>query len=156
MTSAVPPLNTISLDLPPRWVAITPDGRRAYVTMDDVLPGGDPVGAVAVIDTGSDQVAATIAVGMGPGDVAVAPDGRRVYVSSFDRSRLSGVLTVIDTASDQVVAAIAISGPGGGPKGVAVGPDGRRVYVCHDHVHGHERGGLSVIDTEKEPVTISV
>jgi YVTN family beta-propeller protein len=149
MTDA--PLATIRLDMEPRWVAMAPDGRRAYVTMD-----GASTGAVAVIDTVSNSVTATIPIGILPGDVAVAPDGKRVFVSNFDGTQVAGQLSVIDTATDTVTADITVSGQGGGTKGVAVSPDGKTVYVCNEQDVGHERGRLSVIDTGTNTVTATV
>jgi YVTN family beta-propeller protein len=153
MTATVPPLRTIAVDQPPHWVAIAPDGRRAYVTLDDI---GGSKAAVAVIDTAADTIVATIPLHILPGDIAVAPDGKRVYVSNFDQSTLSGVLSVIDTATNAVVATVTVSGQGGGPTGVAVGLDGRRVYVCNDHDVGHDLGRLTVIDTESHSIVTAI
>jgi YVTN family beta-propeller protein len=156
MTSAVAPLATVKLDLQPRWVAITPDGRLAYVTMDDHLPGGDSIAAVAVIDTPSNTVTATIPIGIQPGDVAITPDGQQVYVSNFDRPHLSGALSAIDTLTNTVTASITVSGRGGGPTGVAVGLNGRHAYVCNDMDEGHDQGRLSVIDTSTNTITTTI
>jgi len=145
MTDA--PLATIGLDGEPRWVAIAPDGRRAYVTMD---------GTVAVIDTVTNTVTATIPIGSQPGDVVVAPDGKRVYVSNFDRTRLVGQLSVIDATTDTVTTSVTVSGQGGGAKGLAVSADGKTAYVCNDHDVDHELGRLSVIDTETNTITATV
>jgi YVTN family beta-propeller protein len=153
MTSTVPPLRTIAVPQPPHWVAIAPDSRRAYVTLDDI---GGAKAAVAVIDTAANTIVATIPLNILPGDIAVAPDGKRVYVSNFDQSTLSGVLSVIDTAANAVVATVTVSGQGGGPTGVAVGLDGRRVYVCNDHDVGHDRGRLTVIDTESHSIVTAI
>jgi YVTN family beta-propeller protein len=47
-------------------VAITPDGKHAYVTNSDD-------GTVSVITTATGAVSATITVGKGPGQVAICP-----------------------------------------------------------------------------------
>jgi YVTN family beta-propeller protein len=134
----------------PRWVAITPDGRSAYVTVDDFNPDGSSLSAVIVIDTATNKVATTITLspgGGGPSGVAISPDGRRAYVPNFDSSRLSGVVSVIDTAKKSVTTTITISGRGGGPAGVAITPDGRELFVATDKEVDENNGRVSVIDT---------
>src|SRR5262245_49048691 len=89
--------NTVVATVPvggaPRWVAITPDGTRAYVTN---------VGAVSVIDTATNTVVATVPVGNSPQGVAITPDGTRAYVTIG--IGLGGAVSVIDTATNSVVA----------------------------------------------------
>lgn len=84
MPSSSEVLATIPVGMQPRWVAITPDGSHAYVTLEDFrLDGPDP-GAVAVIDTQARTITATIVVGSRPSGVVIAPDGRRAYVPNWD------------------------------------------------------------------------
>jgi YVTN family beta-propeller protein len=91
-------------------VALTPDGTRAYVTvMND--------NAVAVLDTASGAVRATIAVGKLPAAVAVTPDGSEAWVGNV----FSGSVSVIDVASGAVVATIA---GGTGTKPIDAAPVG--------------------------------
>jgi YVTN family beta-propeller protein len=85
-------------------VAITPDGKYAYVT------GGD---TVLVIDTATDTVSATIPVDAL--DVAITPDGRHAYVANT----ADGTVSVITTATGAVSAPITV---GKGPTGVAICP----------------------------------
>jgi YVTN family beta-propeller protein len=101
-------LATIPVDKEPRWVTIAPDGRRAYVTLEDVV-GGAFRGGLAVIDTATSALVTTIDLGH-PSGVVVAPDGRRAYVPAFEGGR--GVVSVIDTATNGVVDTIAVSGQG--------------------------------------------
>jgi YVTN family beta-propeller protein len=85
----------------PYGVAVTSDGSKVYVT-----------GAygVAVIDTATDAVTATIPVetmycqGPGAGGVAVSPDGSKVYVTKYCPPFTS--FSVIDTASNSMTATI--------------------------------------------------
>ncbi|MER5223901.1 serine/threonine-protein kinase [Streptomyces flaveus] len=66
----------------PVGVAVSPDGRRAYVTNNGPGPGLGP-GSVSVIDTTTNHTLGNpIPVGDGPHGVAVSPDGRRVYVAN--------------------------------------------------------------------------
>jgi YVTN family beta-propeller protein len=92
----------------PFGVAITPDGTRAYVTIN--FPN-----TVSVIDTATNTVVATIPVGVGPIGVAITPDGTRVYVTNDD----SNTVSVIDTATNTVVETIPV---GVRPVAVAITP----------------------------------
>ena len=81
--------------------------------------------AVAVVDTATGVVGATIAVGDGPEFVAVAPDGKRAYVTNG----WDGTVSVIDTATRKLVGApISV---GRSPFGLAVSPNSGRVYVAN-------------------------
>ncbi len=89
---------------------------------------------VTVINTLTDEVAATIPVGPSPTRVAVARDGARVYVANTGGNSIS----VIDAVTNTVVATIPTINS---PTAVAVTPNGAEVYVL-------ETGGvLEVIDT---------
>jgi YVTN family beta-propeller protein len=74
-----------------------------------------PNNLVAVIDTATNTVVATIPVGSGPIGVAIRPDGARVYVTNDN----SDTVSVIDTTTNTVVATIPV---GSGPVAVAITP----------------------------------
>jgi YVTN family beta-propeller protein len=92
----------------PFGVAITPDGSRAYVTLN-------ALNIVSVIDTATNAVVATIPVGLSPIGVAITPNGRQAYVSD-DRSN---TLSVVDTATNTVTATLKV---GVGPNAIAITP----------------------------------
>jgi YVTN family beta-propeller protein len=102
----------------PSAIAITPDGKRAYVAnyYDDT---------VSVIDTATNTVLDLngIKVGEGPKAITITPDGERAYVAN----RSDHTVSVIDTATNSVVKTI--NGMGGLPGALAISPDGKRVYV---------------------------
>jgi YVTN family beta-propeller protein len=75
----------------PNWVAITPDGSRAYVTNRN----GN---SVAVISTSDNSVIGNIGVGSLPSSVAIMPDGRRAYVTN----QYAYSVSVIDMGSNSV------------------------------------------------------
>ncbi|MGB8503020.1 beta-propeller fold lactonase family protein [Mycobacterium sp.] len=105
-------------------LAVSPDGRRAYVanSLDDSL---------SVISCATDCVTATIPVGAHPCRVAVCATGDRAFVvNSADDS-----VSVIDTATATVRRTIAV---GRTPCDVAVSADGLRAFVQH-------RDGLSLV-----------
>ena len=91
----------------PEVIAITPDGKHAYVTNN--IPN-----TVSVIETTGNTVVATVAVGSFPIAVAVAPDGKHVYVTNS-----SGTVSVIATATNTVVATVPV---GTNPNGIAIVP----------------------------------
>jgi len=68
-----------------RGIALSPDGKRAYVTIKSS-------NAVAVVDLVARAVVSTIAVGAGPQRIAVSPDGRTVLVTNNE----SNTVSVID------------------------------------------------------------
>jgi YVTN family beta-propeller protein len=97
--------------------------------------------AVAVIDTSTNRVIATIPVPKGPHGLVVTPDGRKAYVSSDGASTVS----VIDTASDKIVAGIEV---GANPHGLAMSADGKKLLVS-----GFGTSRSLVIDTATDRVT---
>ena len=124
-------------------IAVTPDGTKAYVANTDVgNTGADH--QVAVIDTATNTVTATVLVGNDPNGVAVSPDGAKVYVSNMYDNNVS----VIDTATNTVTASVPV---GNYPNGVAVAPDGSKVYVANGGYND-----VSVIDTATNTVTATV
>ncbi|MFK4184524.1 IPT/TIG domain-containing protein [Streptomyces sparsogenes] len=121
----------------PVGIAVTPDGAAAYVADS----GG---GAVSVVGTATDTVAATVPVGSGPWEVAVAPDGSHAYVTR----PAAGAVTVIETATNTVTATI---GGFSGPRGLAVSPDGTRLYVANSGA-----GTVAVVSTATNTITGTV
>ncbi|MEU6620531.1 YncE family protein [Streptomyces litmocidini] len=61
-------------------IALSPDGRRAYVGVN--VPGGN--GALEVVDTAALKVTDTVPVGRRPFDVDVSRDGAEVYATDHD------------------------------------------------------------------------
>src|SRR5215212_2527495 len=95
---------------------------------------------VAVVDTVSKGVAATIPVPVGPHGLVITPDGMKVYVSSDGDSTVS----VISTATNQITQSIDV---GPTPHGLTISPDGSRVLVS-----GFGSNQFEVIDTHADEV----
>lgn len=97
-------------------IALAPDGRTAYLTVDGL-------DEIKVIETAHTAVIATIPFPREPTSVAVSPDGKRLYVVSES----SQGLWVVDSATDAIIGEpIAVQG---GARQVAVTPDGKTAWV---------------------------
>jgi YVTN family beta-propeller protein len=126
-------------------IAITPDGKRAYVVAARSLPEPEPRGPGFVIDTASNTVVAHF-----EGDnIAIAPDGKAYVTHSGD-----GTVSVIATATNTVVGT-----PfrvGFDPTAIAITRDGKHLYVAIRPLIGVPPGpgerNISVIDTASKTV----
>jgi YVTN family beta-propeller protein len=152
---------TIPVSVRPRRIAITPDGSRAYVTLDDFGPGTSELSGVAMIDTATNAVVTTIAVGARPSAVLCSPDGKHVYVPNWakDAEGRPGVLSVIATDTNTVVATVEVSARAAIPSGAAVTPDGRDVYVaCEKEPFAPDStpGTVAVVDTATNTVRATI
>jgi serine/threonine-protein kinase len=79
----------------PQFVAFSPDGTRAYVS---IFNTDRTVNEVGVLDMTTMQFLARVPTGVRPFALDVSPDGKTVYVPNHD----SGSITVIDTATNTV------------------------------------------------------
>ena len=104
----------------PERVAITPDGKTAYV----VNVGSD---SVTPIDTVTNTPGAAISVGSVP-LTRTGSRSPRTARPPTSPTRSSDSVTPIDTATNTPGKAIAV---GSGPVGVAVTPDGKTAYVTN-------------------------
>jgi YVTN family beta-propeller protein len=119
----------------PTSVAITPDGKYAYVT--DVSGK-----SVTVIETGLRRKVTTIEeVGSLPFGIAITPDGKYAYVTDSG----SDEVAVISTATRKLVKAIPV---GSEPTGIAISPTGKSAYVAN-----FIDDDVEVINTETMSVT---
>lgn len=119
----------------PTSVAITPDGKYAYVT--DVF--GE---SVSVIETGLRRNVATIEeVGEEPFGIAITPDGKYAYVTDSGSKEVA----VISMATKNVVKSIPV---GDEPTGIAFSPTAKLAYVV-DSLDDQ----VKVINTETMSVT---
>ena len=114
-----PPLSTVATfatGAAPAEIALSPDGRRTYITNQNA-------GTVSVLDTATGRpVVAPIRVGERPNSVRVAATGARVFVTSTG----SGTVAIIDAATNTVATTVLV---GGFVDGIALSPDGGRLYA---------------------------
>ena len=92
-------IKTIEVGIQPSGLAITPDGKYAYVSnyntlyasagFSDLTPG---TGTINIIDVTTETlIEPIITVGLSPSNIAISPDGIYSYISNFT----SGIVTVI-------------------------------------------------------------
>lgn len=111
-------------------VTLTPDGRYAYAADGDS-------GEVAVIDTATDSVIASVRVGSEPWRAYSSPDGSRMLVPNNGE----GTVSVISTNNHKVVATLK---GGEAMTGINFSGDGRKAYAISS-----QEGAVYVYDLEK-------
>jgi YVTN family beta-propeller protein len=137
--TAIPAVGaTIQVERSPGFVAISPDGRRAYTANRDAQ-------VVNVVDTTLNRVVTTIPIAAGPPQyLTFSPDGRRLYISLFNDQQTIHAIGVLDTISNTMIVTIPQHGR---PYIPAITPDGTRIYVPN-----HDIAFVSVIDTATNTV----
>ncbi len=103
------PLRAVTIENPaalPMGAVVSPDGRELFVSTGR----GN---TIAVIDTTTDRVVASIAVGQRPWGIALSPDGAFLYSANGGSNDVS----VIEVQSRRELARIAV---GEGPWGIAI------------------------------------
>ena len=137
------PILTDSL---PVGVAVSPDGRYAYVSNNNSS-------TISVIDTVSRTVV-PVNVAAPPIGIAVTPDGKYVYVTSpgpiMNNNGFTGNTVSVINAATNTPVGLPIE-VGTGPIGIAITPNGKFAYV------GNNRSGtISVIDTATNTISGSI
>lgn len=112
-------VTTIPLSASPtsRGIAVSPDGQKVYVATDAASA------SLAVIDTASSAIMATIDLGRPSFGVAITPDSRFLYVTDGETQ-----IQAVEAATLQVVKTFTTSGRRN--RGLAVEPNGPRVFVA--------------------------
>jgi YVTN family beta-propeller protein len=135
---------TATIDIsagPPQFIAFSPDGRTAYVSVWDEAR---TIAAVSVLDTTTNSVVATIDVETRPFLAAVSPDGKWLYVPNHDNDSVS----VIDTGTNELVTNFTVAP---NPHWVAFTPDGKAAYTAN-----HDSNLVSAIDTSTNEVVATI
>jgi len=117
----------------PEGVAISQDGKRAYVTNYSGQ-------SISYLDLTTRRVERTVTLTPqgfpGPRGIAVTPDESRLFVANSDQ----GAVAIVERASGAVVKSIAV---GAGPFGLAMNRQGTRAVVANTTV-----GTASIIDVQ--------
>ncbi len=108
----------IPMPAEPTGLALSPDGKRLYVTC------AARQSSVLEMDAASGEVLATFAAGHTAGGPAISPDGTRLYVCN----RFDDDVLVIDLAGHKELARVAAVRE---PVAAAVSPDGRELWVAN-------------------------
>ena len=159
-------------------VALSPDGRRLYVTSEVARPGaraangtvpslahggcrqGDgpaqPFGLLSVIDVaraeagGTDAVVAATAAGCSPVRATVSPDGQTVWVAARGDDKVLAFSTaLLESAPDHALLGIGDSG-GKAPVRLALFAAGTRLAVANSNrfAGATAKGNLALLDAE--------
>lgn len=118
--------NHIRLPFPPGPIAMSPDGKRAYV-------GSITSPTLSIIDTASGTVTDSIFLLTPTSALAITPDEMRAYVANQQ------TLSVVDLSGKLVAAKVGVDL---GASDVDISPSGDRVYVKN-----HTSNTVSVVDT---------
>ncbi len=141
----------IQAGLGPFAIAVTPDGRRAYVAdmgsfdfsaliaaapakitpqlMANLVKVNDAQ-TLTPIDVASDQPGKAINVGPGPGAVAITPDGKYAFVAdSGTPHHPQGYVARVDLATGTTTGPLIRTGIGS--MGVAITPSGKWAYIAN-------------------------
>lgn len=135
---------TIPVGKSPRPIAVSPDGKRAYV-------GNAASGTVSVVDLAERKVIETITVGRGVRGLAVLPNGSRIFAANSGTNDIS----VIDARGLKVIATIqGIMRP----LGLVVDHEGKHPWASEPRLYAVHSGGRSVslIDTRSLEVRDTV
>ena len=146
-------VRTIDVGKRPRGIAISLDGRVAYVALsgspiagpgvdESKLPPADRAAdGIGVIDLASGTLVRKYQSGQDPEAFALSKDGRTLFISNEETAELS----VLDLESGAIKARVKI---GEEPEGVTTRPDGQVVYVtCEgtNEVVGIDVASLKVV-----------
>jgi YVTN family beta-propeller protein len=105
----------------PNHIAVSPDGKRVYIT---IVSGT----WVDIVDPAKHAVVDSVDVGTGPHDIEVSHDGKRVYVGLIRGTDV----TVFDAATKAVIRKIPFDQ---NVRPIALSHDETRLYVQLSHTH---------------------
>ncbi len=151
--------NTVSatITLPstfPEGVAVTPDGSKVLITSraGNQVTGDQNNGALTIIDTATNRVAAQLTTAPGPIGVAITPNGQKAYfVTSnslgttdlFSVDLTTNTLAPVAQLPDQAFSLV-------------LSPDGTKAYVVVVGNAANNHGSLQRVDLASGAVTGSV
>jgi YVTN family beta-propeller protein len=120
-TPATIPLGAIAEPIRAPAIALSADGRFAYVTNASATED-----SLVVVDTAKGAVASKHSLEVHPAAVAASPDGQRLYVAGCKLSCVQGTLLALDARSGAVLSRIALPVA---PVGLVLASDGGRAYM---------------------------
>jgi YVTN family beta-propeller protein len=111
------PLNGV-----PNHVAVSPDGKRVYVTIVSTS-------YVDIVDVARHVVVDSVDVGIGPHDVLFSADGKHVYVGLIRGNKV----TIFDATTHAIIRQIPF---GAGVRPIALTRDEKRLFVQLSYLDG--------------------
>lgn len=143
-------VSSIEVGKGPWYVAVTPDGHKAYIS-------NQWSNDVTVVNLETMKIIATIMVGPQPRSIAITPDGSKAYVALPGQAAvLSGGPTslggnsvaVIDIKRDVLLGTVKVDFD---PETVSIDPDGTKAYVGDGGANGpNDPAEVIVIDTSND------
>ena len=134
-----------AIDVDGGQIAITPDGKTAYVPTN-------ASGTVIPISTATNQAAQSIELGhnrtSGPDFIAITPDGRTAYVASLAFNTVTPISTATNTPGRRSASAPV-------PIWIAITPDGRTAYVANESMPGTVTPIDTATNTAGQPIHVS-
>jgi DNA-binding beta-propeller fold protein YncE len=112
----------------PSAVALTPNGRTAYVAEVGGDMDGSP-GSLVAVNLGTGAVGKPTAVGTNPVAVALAPSGRTVYVTDSYDAATQNPTGSVRSVSTFTGAAGRVTTVAAGPTAMALAPNGQTAIV---------------------------
>jgi len=103
------------------WVAVLPDGSKAYIANKNDRP------FVSVIDLKARKMVGRVSIPNGTQGIAASPDGKWIVTADYN----DPALVLIDTAKDTVADRIPLQGLTRGAFKPRYTPDGSKILVCN-------------------------
>lgn len=135
-------VSTIDHEGSGHWLAVLPDGSKAYVANKDDKP------FVTVLDLAAGKQIGRISMPRGTQGIAASPDGTRVVAMDIAEPEI----TVVDTATDTVLRRIRLRGTTEPAYKAYYSPDGRWLLT----MAGSTIGIFSAADLEASQRTVQV
>jgi YVTN family beta-propeller protein len=123
-------IKTITVDLAPAALAMSPNGKFVYVI--NYVDGNPGTGTMSIIKTKTNKVVHTVAGLSGPFGITVAPNGKHAYIANFGSNNFTPIGSTVSVVKlhhhPKVVKTINLAIQ---PAGIAITPNGRFVYVSN-------------------------
>lgn len=128
---ALSPMATANINVgaEPRDVAVSADGRFAYVVNSDPAAGNSIQQYTLATNGSLTATGSPVATDLRPVDLQLSPDGKFAYVADYD----SNTLRQYSVGADGSLSALATArvNTAAGPSAVAESPDSKHVYVAN-------------------------
>lgn len=143
-------VKTVAVGRRPRGLAVSPDGRRAFVALSgspiagpgvdrrSLPPTDETAHGIGVLDTGTHSLLKKYRTDTGPETLPLGGGGRRAFIANEE----TGQVNVIDLATGAVAASLKV---GSEAEGIGLSPDGRELWAPSE-----DDGAVAIFDTETQ------